>query len=311
MVALHAPAVATAVRSDDEDRTPRLADHARRQRQREDRRLFRAWIDGGDRSARAELIERFLPLARSIAGRYNRSGEPLEDLVQVASVALVKAIDRYDLGRECAFTSFAVPTIVGELKRHFRDHTWTVRPPRDIQELALRIDPALTQLWQRLDRSPTVSELAATIGVSDERILEALQAYNGRGGLSLQRPVGGDTAATLGESIGAEDPDLFQAEMRADLNRLMRFVSPRAQEMLRLRFEHDMTQTEIGALFGVSQMQVSRILRAAIARLRCVVGEGRGYIGYAQDGELAEAVRRRPGSVVLSDETGRGQLATR
>ena len=229
----------------------------------------------------------------------------------MASVALVKAIDRYDLGRDCAFTSFAVPTIVGELKRHFRDHTWTVRPPRDIQELALRIEPALAQLWQQLDRSPTVSELAAAIGVSDERILEAVQAYNGRGGLSLQRPVGEHTATTLGESIGADDPDLSHAEIRADLNRLMRCISPRAQEMLRLRFEHDMTQTEIGALFGVSQMQVSRVLHEAIARLHCVVGEGRGYAGYAENGQLAEAVRRRPGSVVRSDEIERGRLVTR
>jgi RNA polymerase sigma-B factor len=266
MAALQAPAACM-----DAERAPRLTDAARRQRRREDQRLLRAWIECGDRRARAALIERFLPLARSLAGRYHRSGEPLEDLVQVASVALVKAIDRYDPDRGCAFTSFAVPTISGELKRHFRDHTWTVRPPRAVQELALRVDAARTHLWQKLDRSPTTSELATAIGVSDELGLEALQAYNGRGGSSLQGPIGKRAdAATLEDSIGTEDPDLSRVELRADLNRMLKTISPRAREMLRLRFEDDMTQAEIGALFGVSQMQVSRILREAIARLRCV-----------------------------------------
>jgi RNA polymerase sigma-B factor len=256
----------------DAERAPRLTDAARRQRRREDQRLLRAWIECGDRRARAALIERFLPLARSLAGRYHhRSGEPLEDLVQVASVALVKAIDRYDPDRGCAFTSFAVPTISGELKRHFRDHTWTVRPPRAVQELALRVDAAHTHLWQKLDRSPTTSELATAIGVSDELVLEALQAYNGHGGSSLQGPIGKRAdAATLEDSIGTEDPDLSRVELRADVNRMLKTISPRAREMLRLRFEDDMTQAEIGALFGVSQMQVSRILREAIARLRCL-----------------------------------------
>jgi RNA polymerase sigma-B factor len=255
----------------DAERARRLTDVARHQRRREEQRLLRAWLDGGDRHARSALIERFLPLARALAGRYHRSGEPLEDLIQVASVALVKAIDRYDPDRGCAFTSFAVPTISGELKRHFRDHTWTVRPPRDLQELALQVDAARTHLWQKLDRSPTTSELATAIGVSDELILEALQAYNGRGGSSLQGPIGRRAdAATLEDSIGTEDPDLSRAELRVDLNRMLKMISPRAREMLRLRFEDDMTQAEIGVLFGVSQMQVSRILREAIARLRCV-----------------------------------------
>jgi RNA polymerase sigma-B factor len=266
MLALQAPAACT-----DAERAPRLTDAARRQRRREDQRLLRAWIECGDRRARAVLIERFLPLARSLAWRYHRSGEPLEDLVQVASVALVKAIDRYDPDRGCAFTSFAVPTISGELKRHFRDHTWTVRPPRHVQELALRVDAARTHLRQKLDRSPTTSELATAIGVSDELGLEALQAYNGRRGSSLQGPKGKRAdAATPEDSIGTEDPNLSRVELRADVNRMLETVSPRAREMLRLRFEDDMTQAEIGALFGVSQMQVSRILREAIARLRCV-----------------------------------------
>ena len=238
-------------------------------RAREDLRLFRAWVDRGDRHARALLIERFLPLARSLARRYERGSEPLEDLVQVASVALVKAIDRYDPARGYAFSSFAVPTIAGELKRHFRDQTWMVRPPRGIQEVTLRVEGALARLTQQLDRSPTTSELAEAVGVSDEAILEAMQARSARGALSLHAPQGepGD-AMSLQDTLGAEDPDIERAEQRAQLDRLMTKVSPRAREMLRMRFEEDMTQAEIGAAIGISQMQVSRILRQTIAQLR-------------------------------------------
>jgi RNA polymerase sigma-B factor len=238
-------------------------------RARDDARLFRAWVDGGDRRARAQLIERFLPLARSLARRYERGSEPLEDLVQVASVALVKAIDRYDPARGYAFSSFAVPTIAGELKRHFRDQTWIVRPPRGIQEVTLRVEGALARLTQQLDRSPTTSELAEAVGVGDEEILEAMQARSARGALSLHAPQGepGD-AMMLQDTLGAEDPDIERAEQRAQLDRLMTDIAPRAREMLRMRFEEDMTQAEIGAAIGISQMQVSRILRQTIARLR-------------------------------------------
>ncbi|HEV2061861.1 MAG TPA: SigB/SigF/SigG family RNA polymerase sigma factor, partial [Solirubrobacteraceae bacterium] len=238
-------------------------------RAREDRRLFRAWVDNGDRRARARLIERSLPLARSLARRYERGSAPLEDLVQVASMALVKAIDRYDPTRGYAFSSFAVPTIAGELKRHFRDQTWMVRPPRGIQEATLRVEGALARLSQQLDRSPTTSELADDLGVSDEAVLEAMQARSARGALSLHAPQGepGD-AISLQDTLGAEDPDLERAETRAQLEDLMREVSPRARDMLRMRFEEDMTQAEIGAAIGISQMQVSRILRQTIATLR-------------------------------------------
>jgi RNA polymerase sigma-B factor len=243
-------------------------------RAREDLRLFRAWVDRGDRNARAQLIERFLPLARSLARRYERGSEPLEDLVQVASVALVKAIDRYDPARGYAFSSFAVPTIAGELKRHFRDQTWMVRPPRGIQEVTLRVEGALARLTQQLDRSPTTSELAAAVGVGDEEILEAMQARSARGALSLHAPQGEPgEAMTLQDTLGAEDPDIERAEQRAQLDRLMDAVSPRAREMLRMRFEEDMTQAEIGAAIGISQMQVSRILRQTIAKLREIADE--------------------------------------
>jgi RNA polymerase sigma-B factor len=247
---------------------------ARERRARDDQRLFRAWLNSGDTNARTALIERFMPLARSLARRYQRSGEPLEDLVQVASVALVKAIDRYDPARGYAFSSFAVPTIAGELKRYFRDHSWTVRPPRDLQEITLRVETALTRLTQQLDRSPTTQELARAAGLDDEQVLEALQARRGRSAISLQTPQGdASDAMTLGDTIGSEDPDIERAEQRAALDDLLKTVPSRAREMVRLRFEEDMTQAEIGAIFGVSQMQVSRILRQTIEQLRKVADE--------------------------------------
>jgi RNA polymerase sigma-B factor len=248
-----------------------LSDEARERRARDDQRLFKAWLTTGDTRARTALIERFMPLARSLARRYQRSGEPLDDLVQVASVALVKAIDRYDPARGCAFSSFAVPTIAGELKRYFRDHSWTVRPPRDLQEVTLRVETALTRLTQTLDRSPTTQELAQAAGLDDEQVLEAMQARRGRSAVSLQTPQGDPSdAMTLGDTIGTEDCELERAEQRAALDDLLKTVPARAREMVRLRFEEDMTQAEIGALFGVSQMQVSRILRQTIEQLRQV-----------------------------------------
>jgi len=248
-----------------------FSEEERERRAREDRRLFEAWLTSGDTRARTALIERFMPLARSLARRYLRSGEPLDDLVQVASIALVKAIDRYDPARGYAFSSFAVPTISGELKRYFRDHSWAVRPPRDLQEVTLRVETALTRLTQTLDRSPTTQELAEAAGLDDEQVLEALQARRGRTGISLQTPQGDPAdGMTLGDTIGEHDVELERAEQRAALDDLLKTVPTRAREMVRLRFEEDMTQAEIGAIFGVSQMQVSRILRQTIEQLRDV-----------------------------------------
>ena len=250
-------------------RRSRLTADARRRRAGEELRLFAAWLDHGDTSARTALIERFIPLARSLARRYQRSGEQLEDLVQVALVALVKAVDRYDPARGCAFSSFAVPTIAGELKRHFRDHTWAVRPPRELQEITMRVEGSLTRVTQELDRSPTTRELAAAAGLDEEQVLEALQARRGRCGISLQTPQGEPgEGMTLADTLGEEDPEIERAEQRAALDGLLKTVPSRARQMLRLRFEEDMTQAEIGAIFGVSQMQVSRILRQTIEQLR-------------------------------------------
>jgi RNA polymerase sigma-B factor len=227
---------------------------------------------GGDRRARERLIERYLPLARSVARRYERPGEPLEDLVQVASLALVKAIDGYDPDRGYAFTSYAVPTISGELKRHFRDHSWAIRPPRDLQELVLRIDRATSALCAELNRAPTVAQLAAAVRVSDEDVLDALQARSARDALSLHAPLVGDDATI--EEILSDTQDAYgQADARLTIDALLRHLRPRTREVLRLRFEEDLTQAEIGARFGVSQMQISRIVRDAVAQLRHIADQ--------------------------------------
>jgi len=237
-------------------------------RARNDRVLFKR-RDQGDRAARDALIERFLPLARSIARRYEHSGEPLEDLVQVASLALVNAVDRYDPARGYAFSSYAVPTIAGELKRYFRDRTWAIRPPRDLQERVLRVEAAAHDLAADFDRAPTVPQLAAAIGCDDEEILEALHARHARGALSLDAPAAGqdEHGEVLQDTLGSGEDGYAQAENRAELERLLRVVAPRTRIVLRLRYELDLTQAEIAALLGVSQMQVSRIIRGAIDRL--------------------------------------------
>ena len=242
----------------------------------EDRRLFARHRSGEDRHARDRLVERFLPLARTVARRYDHRGEPFDDLLQVAAFGLVKAVDRYDVERGVAFSTFAVPTILGELKRHFRDHTWAVRPPRSLQELVLSVDNAVTRLFEELLRPPTVDEIAAALDADPERVLEALEAGRGYRAVSFEAPRGaeGDGDATLADVTGGEDDGYLAAESGATLQTLMQAISPRSREVLRLRFEEDMTQAEIGAVLGISQMQVSRMIRAAIERLRAEA-EGR------------------------------------
>jgi RNA polymerase sigma-B factor len=251
------------------------APRAEKPRTRTDRQLF-ARRDAGDPRSRDDIVEEFLPLAHSMARRYAHSGEPLEDLVQVASLALVKAIDRFDPARGVAFSSFAVPTILGELKRHFRDRSWTVRPPRDLQELSLRVDRAATRLDQQLDRAPTVAELAEAVGTTDELVLEAMQARRGRGALSFDAPVaaGRDSEQTsLQDVLGASDDGYMLAETRVDVDGLLAGLPQRNREILRLRFEEDLTQAEIGEAFGVSQMQISRIIRQSLEQVRAFADE--------------------------------------
>ncbi len=236
----------------------------------EDRALFERYLDVHDPFDRDMLVERFLPLARQLARRYGRPEEPFDDIYQVACLGLINAIERFDLDRDIAFSSYAVPTILGEIKRYFRDRTWSVRVPRDLQDLALKVDRAVSDLTLRLHREPTVAEIVAELGVCTEDVLEALEACGAYRATSLQEPRGTDDdhAETLGDTIGVDDGGFTTAEHRATIERLMRSLTGREREVLRLYFDEDLTQAEIGRRVGVSQMQVSRIIRQAVARLR-------------------------------------------
>lgn len=244
-----------------------------------DGELFERLRQSGDARAREQLIERYLPLARQLARRYQRAEEPLEDLVQVASLGLLKAVDRFDRAREVAFSSYAVPTILGELKRHFRDRTWSVRVPRDLQELALRVDRAVTQLSAGQRRSPSVGEIAQAVGASPEHVLEALEAAAAYRAGSLDAPrsaQGEDPTETVADSLADEDSGFLRAEQRATLEPLLARISERERLVLQLRFGEDLMQAEIGERIGVSQMQVSRLIRQALARLRAGLEEPPG-----------------------------------
>jgi RNA polymerase sigma-B factor len=235
----------------------------------EDRRLLERYHREADPAAREALVERFLPLARQLARRYQRAGEPLDDLIQVASLGLLKAIERFDPARETAFSSFAVPTILGELKRHFRDKGWSVRVPRDLQELAVKVDRVGADMGRTLGRAPTTDELAKQLGVTHEQVLEAREAAGAYRAVSLDRPRGdGDDEGELVDALGTEDHGFAVAEDSATVQRLMRVLTEREREVLRLRFEEDLTQSEIGIRVGVSQMHVSRLIRQSVARLR-------------------------------------------
>jgi RNA polymerase sigma-B factor len=218
---------------------------------------------------RDAMVERHLGLARHLALRYSDSGEPLDDLFQVASLGLVNAVDRFDPSRGIAFTTFAVPTILGELKRHFRDRGWAIHVPRDLKEAALRVKRAIAEHHD--GRPPTPAELAQATGLSLEGVLEALDVAGVQRALSLDAPASSDSessSATLADLLGGDDADLARATDRTLLESLMQAVTPREREILRLRFVEDLTQSQIGERIGVSQMQVSRILRAALTRMR-------------------------------------------
>jgi RNA polymerase sigma-B factor len=241
----------------------------------EDRRLLERYHRESDPVAREALVERFLPLARQLARRYQRAGEPLDDLIQVASLGLLKAIERFDPARETAFSSFAVPTILGELKRHFRDKGWSVRVPRDLQELAVKVDRVGEDMSRDLGRAPTPGEIAERLGATPEQVLEAREAAGAYRAVSLDRPRNDEDeeGGELVDAFGSEDHGFAVAEDAATVERLMRVLSEREREVLRLRFEEDLTQSEIGDIVGVSQMHVSRLIRQSIARLRAEVEE--------------------------------------
>jgi RNA polymerase sigma-B factor len=226
----------------------------------------------GDASAREALIERFLPLARQLARRYQRGTEPLDDLVQVASIGLVKAVDRFDPARGTAFSSYAVPTILGELKRYFRDTGWALHVPRGMQERVIQTTAALSRLSKQLGRSPTTAELAEAIGCSAEDVVEALEAATAYDTVSLDAPRstdGSDGDSHL-DAVGADDAGYGLVELRAALRPTLNTLSERDRLVLHLRLVEDMTQSEIAGHIGVSQMHVSRLIRRALARLQTV-----------------------------------------
>ncbi|WP_272475632.1 SigB/SigF/SigG family RNA polymerase sigma factor [Baekduia alba] len=237
--------------------------------------MLRHYARTRDPRIKEQLVHRYLPLARYAASQYRRGSEPFDDLIQVASVGLLKALDRYDPVRGAAFSSYALPTMSGELRRHFRDRGWAVRPPRDLQEQALAVEKAATALERELGHAPTVAELAERAGLEVEQVLEAREALSARMSTSFSQPVRGsdEDDLDLGSRLGVEDDGFVDAEHRAMLSALSRVLTPREREIVRLRFEEDLTQAEIGQHVGLSQMHVSRVLRAAIDKLRAAARE--------------------------------------
>ena len=224
----------------------------------------------GSRQAREAAIERYIPLAHSLARRYVRGGEALEDLEQVACLALVKAVDRYDAAHATAFSSYAVPCVTGALKRHFRDHGWAVRVPRGLKELALRVAKVTDELSAATGRMPTPAEVAARAGVSVEDVLAAREAHLSLRAESLDRPRswGESDGASLLETLAVEDGGVPGAFDRVTLDELMETLAERERTVVHLYFREELTQAEIGDRLGYSQMHISRLLRRAQAQLQ-------------------------------------------
>jgi RNA polymerase sigma-B factor len=242
----------------------------------EEKRLFLTYRQTGDLRARDALVERYLPLARSLARRYRGSAEPLEDLEQVASLALVKAVDGFDPARGTAFSSYAVPSIAGAIKRHFRDHGWSLRMPRDLQELAVRVERLTQQASGPTGAAPTAAAIAAQAGVGVEDVLEAREAYRALHAVSLDQPrrSEADDGDSLVDTLIAAESEIPGAEDRVMLDSLLATLDPRSEQIVRLYYQHDLTQTEIGRRLGYSQMHVSRLLRQAIAQLASTAETG-------------------------------------
>ncbi len=238
------------------------------------RSLFVAYKQADDDDERSRyreaLVDQYIGLVEFLARRFRNRGEPLEDLVQVGTIGLLKAIDRFDLDREVEFSTYATPTVVGELKRHFRDKGWAVRVPRRLQELHLELSKVVTELGQDLGRSPTVSEIAETTGSSEEEVLEGLEIAQAYNFTSLDAPIDtadGDSSSFV-DQLGSEDEQLENLEYRASLAPEMAKLPERERRILFLRFFKGMTQSEIAERLGISQMHVSRLLNRTLMRLR-------------------------------------------
>jgi RNA polymerase sigma-B factor len=233
-------------------------------------RLFRRWQRDGDDGAREQLLQRYMPLARNLARRYGRSAEPFEDLLQVASLGLLKALDRYDTDRGHPFVAFAVPTILGEMRRYFRDSGWSVHVPRGAQERALKVRDARERLANERGRAPTVNQLAEYLELDAGDVIDALHALQAYETLSLDAPrsTGDGEAVAYGDSVGHDDERYELVELDATLSAVLGHIPPRERAILHMRFVDDLTQTEIAERVGISQMQVSRLLRRSLDQLR-------------------------------------------
>jgi RNA polymerase sigma-B factor len=231
-----------------------------------------AALDEGDarrQRVRDELVEMHLPLVEYLARRFRNRGEPLDDLVQVATIGLIKSVDRFDLERGVEFSTYATPTIVGEIKRHFRDKGWAIRVPRRRQELKLSLAKATSDLSQKNGRAPTVAELAQHLEMSEEDILEGLESANAYSAVSLDAPdAGDDDSPAVADSLGTTDDSLEGVEYRESLKPLLEKLPPREKKILLLRFFGNMTQSQIAAELGISQMHVSRLLARTLQQLR-------------------------------------------
>ncbi|HEY2603860.1 MAG TPA: SigB/SigF/SigG family RNA polymerase sigma factor [Thermoleophilaceae bacterium] len=237
--------------------------------------LFRRYQNDGDLHARRELTERYLPLARSLARRYERRGESLDDLLQVASLGLVKAIDRFEPERGLSFSSYAVPTMLGELRRYFRDTGWALHVPREMQERVLKVNAAVERLSGELGRSPSPQQLAVELNLPVEEVLEAIAANAAYDTASLETPLrsGDEQSQTVAESLGETDARFELIEDRTSIGPALKALPERQRLILHLRFVEDLTQNEIAQRVGVSQMHVSRLIRRALEQIRVLAGE--------------------------------------
>ncbi len=239
----------------------------------EDRELLRRYHDDGDTGAREQLIQRHLPLVRSLARRYAGRGEALEDIEQVGAIGLIKAIDRFELEREVSLATYATPNVVGEIKRHFRDRGWAIRIPRGLQELNSRMSGAVENLTSTLGRPPTVAEIAAELDAAPEQVLEALEAGSAYAPMSLSASPSAEGDLDPLEALGSEDKAFERSEDRVTLEPALRGLPDREREILRKRVEEGLTQTQIAEQIGISQMHVSRLIRKSLARIRDELSE--------------------------------------
>ncbi|HEX3911627.1 MAG TPA: SigB/SigF/SigG family RNA polymerase sigma factor [Solirubrobacteraceae bacterium] len=238
----------------------------------DEKELFLLWRRDQDKDAHEALIERYTPLCRSLARRYGRSTEPFDDLFQVAQLGLLKALKRFDPERGFPFQAFAVPTVLGEMRRYFRDSGWAVHVPRGTQERALEVREAQHQLSEDHGRAPTVAQLCEYLELEPEQVLDGLRALAGYGTLSLDAPRHGEDedGGSYAESIGDEDARYELVELGLSVATALEQLSPEQRELLRLRYVEDLTQTQIAARIGISQMQVSRLLRRCLEKLRAL-----------------------------------------